>query len=342
MLGNAAIVHFLEDRNVGYIFHLPGIHTLPLNAALRHSKIKVFMGRHESNLAFTADGFSRATGEAGVVLVTPGPGLGNVVTACMEAYTDDVPLVILFVDVERKDVEKGILHGVKEPETFFRNITKKIFLVSGADDLLTALETAFRAALSHRQGPVLVSIPYRCLEREVPVPCCVSGGEEETPFDPESLEKALKGSARPVIIGGGGLKGYAVRESLHALCRESAVPYLFSTGGKGVLREDNDYVLGNVATKGVARKVLSAAECDHRPGNEAQGLGYEEAGSEARPSRAPRHRRPVDRTELPAGPRHDGRYGKDRGGPLPYHERQEHVVGYGGAEEDKRAGRGPP
>ena len=63
MLGNGAIVHFLEDKGIRYIFHLPGIHTLPLNRALAGSKIKVLMGRHESHAGFTADGFSRATGE---------------------------------------------------------------------------------------------------------------------------------------------------------------------------------------------------------------------------------------------------------------------------------------
>ena len=65
MLGNAAIVHFLEEKGIRYIFHLPGIHTLPLNRALAGSKIKVFMGRHESHAGFMADGFSRATGETG-------------------------------------------------------------------------------------------------------------------------------------------------------------------------------------------------------------------------------------------------------------------------------------
>ncbi|MGD0231766.1 MAG: thiamine pyrophosphate-binding protein [Syntrophorhabdales bacterium] len=261
MLVNAAIVQFLEHRNIKYIFHLPGIHTLPLNSALFRSKITVLMGRHEATTAFMADGFARVTGEAAVLLVTPGPGLGNVVTACMEAHGDDVPLVILFVDVDRKNVAKGILHGVREPEALFTNITKGIFVISGERDLLFTLEAAFRTAVSPRQGPVLVSIPYRLLEREVPLAGHECGGPgKETPFDPEPLERALKGTERPVIIAGGGLKGYALGDILDTMCRESAIPFLTSTGGKGVVREDNGYVLGNVMAKGIAREVLRASD----------------------------------------------------------------------------------
>src|SRR5208337_3195569 len=154
MLGNGAIVRFLEGKGIRYIFHLPGIHTLPLNRALAGSKIKVLMGRHESDAGFMADGFSKATGEPAVLLVTPGPGLGNVVTSCMEAHADDVSLLIIVIEVERKNVEKGILHGVREPETLFRNIAKAVFVASGERDLLAKLEASFRTAVSARRGPV--------------------------------------------------------------------------------------------------------------------------------------------------------------------------------------------
>ena len=260
MLGNGAIVHFLESKGIRYIFHLPGIHTLPLNRALAESKITVLMGRHESHAGFAADGFSRVTGGAAVLLVTPGPGLGNVVTSCMEAHGDDVPLLIMVIEVERKHVEKGILHGVREPEALFRNITKAVFVASGETDLLATLEASFRTAVSARQGPVAVFIPYRLLEKEVIFP--VQGGvaDEEREFDPEPLEKALEGGQRPVIIGGSGLMEDGIRGLLEAVCRDSAVPFLNTTGGKGVLREDSGCALGNVMAKGVAREVVRTAD----------------------------------------------------------------------------------
>ncbi len=107
MLVRQGITRFLEEMGVRYIFHLPGVHTLPLNENLAQSNIKVIMGRHESASAFMADGFSRVSGLPGVILVTPGPGLANVVSGCMEAYGDDIPLVIIFIDVERKKRGEG-------------------------------------------------------------------------------------------------------------------------------------------------------------------------------------------------------------------------------------------
>ena len=211
-------------------------------------------------MAFMADGFARATGRPGVVLVTPGPGLGNAVSPCMEAYADDVPLVIIFVDVERKDVRKGILHGVKTPEAIFANICKATFLVLDEKDLAGKLETAYRTAVSGRPGPVVLSIPFRILEKEsTPLP---SAGhvEEEPAFDPGPLEEAMRGTERPVIIGGKGLVGKDVGDELDALCGASAIPFLATTSGKGVVSADRNYAFGNIIGKGVERQILQSAD----------------------------------------------------------------------------------
>ena len=100
--------------------------------------------------------------------MTPGPGLANVVSGCMEAYGDDIPLVIIFIDVERKNVEKGILHGVREPEAIFRSICKAVFVIRDSGDLASRLGDAFLLATSARRGPVLLSIPYGTLEKKAP------------------------------------------------------------------------------------------------------------------------------------------------------------------------------
>ena len=260
MLGNAAIVRFLEKKGVAYVFHLPGIHTLPLNCALAGSKIKVIVGRHESAAGFMADGFSRAAGGTAVLLVTPGPGIGNVAASCMEAHANDVPVLILVVEVERKDVKKGVLHGVRAPETLFGSIAKAVFVVSGEADLIDTLEVSFQTAASSRRGPVVVFIPYRLLEKEAVFPEEKGAVDEGGEFDAEPLEKALEGSHRPVIVGGHGLMEDGITDILEHVCRESAVPFLSTVGGKGVLREDKEYALGNVTAKGVAREALGAAD----------------------------------------------------------------------------------
>ncbi len=103
---------------------------LPLEEELsRQHTIRVITGRHESDLIYMADGYAHTSGKPGIILVTAGPGLGNIVSGCMEAFNNDVPLLILHVDVEQKDVPRGVLHGIAEPEAIFKNITKKIFTI---------------------------------------------------------------------------------------------------------------------------------------------------------------------------------------------------------------------
>ena len=246
------------------------------------------------------------------------------------------------LSTQRENVAKGTLHGVREPEALFANITKAAFVVFRERDLLATLEAAFRTAASPRQGPVLVSIPYRLLDREVTVPEGEGGSEDEAGFDPAPLERALKDSKRPVIIGGSGLKGYPVGDLLDTLCRESDIPFLTSTGGKGTVREDKGYALGNVMAKGVAREVLGAADLTIAIGTRLRDVDTKRRGVKLGRLVHIEIGRPMDRAELPYRPRHDGTHRKGRRIPPSYHERQEHVVGYGGAEEDKRAGRGPP
>jgi len=256
-----AIVRFLEEMGIRHIFHLPGVHTLPLNESLAQSNIRVIVGRHESASVFMAEGFSRVSGLPGVVLVTPGPGLANVVAGCMEAYGDDIPLVIIFIDVERKNVEKGILHGVREPEAIFRSICKAVFVVRDSKDLAPKLGEAFLLATSARRGPVLLSIPYGILEKEAPP---LSAGGSERPkapvLDPGPIEEALRDARKPVIIGGGGLMGKGLGPLLDRTCAESGIPFLTSTSGKGVLAEDRPHVFGNIVAKGTARAILDETD----------------------------------------------------------------------------------
>jgi len=259
MLGKEAILNFFRKNHITTLFHLPGIHTLPLNAIMIKDGFKVIIGRHESNLIFMADGFARASGKVGVVIVTPGPGLGNIVTGCMEAYGDDVPLLVINVDTERKDIGKGILHEVKDPETIFTNIAKKTFVVSDARELIPALHNAYTTALSPRRGPVVISIPYVLFEKDVP--------EKLGPFDFNKqsiditgIESILENKKRPVIIGGKSLMFKEAAPIIDSICREYAIPFLTTTGGKGIIREDSPYAFGNVIQRGVVKDILEASD----------------------------------------------------------------------------------
>lgn len=262
MFGKTAIIDFFIRHNISCIYYLPGIHTLSLSDSLKSANINVFMPRHEANMAFMADGFARASGNLGVLIVTPGPGLGNIVSGCMEAYGDDIPLLIIHIDTGREDIGKGILHELVDPENMFRYLTKERFSVHRKEDFLRSLEEAYHAALSGRKGPVLISIPYTFLEKEIP-PYYIKNIEAESfdqPFDFSQLEYLLTNKRKPLIIGGRALMFDQARPILDEMCMNSAIPFFTTTSGKGILDENNPWCFGNVMQKGIVKEILLSAD----------------------------------------------------------------------------------
>lgn len=262
MLGKTAIIDFFTRNTMRDIFYLPGIHTLSLSECITVQNMNVFMPRHESSMAFMADGFARASGKIGVLIVTPGPGLGNVVTGCMEAYGDDIPLLVIHIDTGREEIGKGILHELVDPENIFRNITKETFTVQTRGDLVGKLDIAYWTAMTGRKGPVLISIPYTLFEKEVS-----PQGSEKTENIPNDqfqdrsgLEVILANKKKPVIIGGKSLMLEKARPLLDEICRSSLIPFLTTTSGKGILDEENPWCFGNIMQKGVAKKIISSAD----------------------------------------------------------------------------------
>jgi acetolactate synthase-1/2/3 large subunit len=262
VFGKSAIIDFFLRHNISNIFYLPGIHTLSLSDILKVKNINVFVPRHEASMAFMADGFARASGNIGVLIVTPGPGLGNIVSGCMEAYGDDIPLLIIHIDTGRKDIGKGILHELVEPENMFRYFTKKRLSVHGKEDLVHKLEEAHHAALDERKGPVLISIPYTLLEKEIS-PYDLDNVESIPPVPPHDfseLDSILANKNKPVIIGGRSLMFAQARPLLDKICANSSIPFVTTTSGKGILDEDNPWCFGNIMQKGVVKEIISSAD----------------------------------------------------------------------------------
>src|SRR3989338_6701208 len=95
MTGAQALIKCLERFGVEYIFGLSGGAAMPIFDALVGSSIKLILVRNEQGATHMADGYARATGKPGVVLVTSGPGATNTVTGIMTAHMDSVPMIVL-------------------------------------------------------------------------------------------------------------------------------------------------------------------------------------------------------------------------------------------------------
>jgi acetolactate synthase-1/2/3 large subunit len=277
VFGTKAIIEYFARKDIRDIFYLPGIHTLSFSENLTRQNINVFVGRHEGNLAFMADGFAKTSHKTGILIVTPGPGLGNVVSGCMEAYGDDIPLLIIHFDTGREEAGKGILHEVAEPETIFTRITKKVFSVSSPEDLIPTLDAAYRAALTGRKGPVLISIPYRLLRKDVPFVVTGNDNDQAQP-NLAGLESILDGKKRPILIGGKSLMTGQARPLVEQICTKSSIPFLTTTSGKGIVDERQPWCLGSITQKGVVKDVLSSADITIAVGTRLRAMDTKKRG----------------------------------------------------------------
>src|SRR5512135_3668037 len=157
--GAEIVIRALKDQGVKHIFGYPGGAVLPIYDALFAVEgITHVLCRHEQGAAHAAEGYARATGKPGVVLVTSGPGATNTITGLYTALMDSVPMVVITAQVVRsllgKDAfQEADVTGITYP------VVKHSYLVKNAADIPRIIKEAFYIATSGRPGPVVVDMP---------------------------------------------------------------------------------------------------------------------------------------------------------------------------------------
>ena len=157
--GAALLMECLIDQGVEYVFGYPGGAVLPIYDELfGDERIRHILVRHEAGAAHAAEGYARATGKPGVVLVTSGPGATNAVTGIADAWMDSIPMVVITGQVPSTLIGTD---AFQEADTvgITRHCTKHNYLVKDPAELVATLEEAFRIATTGRPGPVVVDIP---------------------------------------------------------------------------------------------------------------------------------------------------------------------------------------
>ncbi|MDW8001529.1 MAG: thiamine pyrophosphate-binding protein [Deltaproteobacteria bacterium] len=261
--GKDLITNFLEEKGVKEVFSVPGVHSIPLAESLLSRGIKIINARCERSLIFMADGYARASKKTAIVVLTPGPGLCNSVLGCFEAFSSQVPILLIHMDTDRVEKEIGVLHELKEPERIFEGITKKIIRVTEPVKLFSSLENAFKETKRGRWGPVLVSIPFVLLEKDIKCDFQEEETEEKGEGPGEFCSKfkeLMKEKKRPLIIAGSNVMIEAAKETFDRICMEGRIPLLTTTGGKGVVDERKPYAFGNVMQRGLVRRMLEEAD----------------------------------------------------------------------------------
>ena len=157
--GGEMLVRALHESGVEYVYGYPGGSLLHVYDALyRQSAVKHVLVRHEQAAAHMADGYARATGKPGVVMVTSGPGATNTITGIATAFTDSIPMVVISGQVMSHLVgddafQETDMLGVSRP------IVKHSFAVSRPEDIPEIVAKAFYIASTGRPGPVVIDIP---------------------------------------------------------------------------------------------------------------------------------------------------------------------------------------
>lgn len=157
--GAEIFIESLKHEGIKVVFGIPGGVVLKLFDVLCQQKeVELVLTRHEQGAAHMAEGYAKATGKAGVVLVTSGPGMTNIVTGLTDAFMDSVPLVAFTGQVSTNLIGNDAFQeadnvGISRP------CTKHNVLVKDVNDLARTIKEAFHIATTGRPGPVLVDIP---------------------------------------------------------------------------------------------------------------------------------------------------------------------------------------
>ena len=157
--GAEILVESLVAKGVEFVFGYPGGAVLPIYDALfGDERIRHILVRHEAGAAHAAEGYARATGKPGVVLVTSGPGATNAVTGIADAFMDSIPMVVITGQVATALIGSD---AFQEADTIgiTRHCTKHNYLVKDPSQLAATIDEAFRIATEGRPGPVVIDIP---------------------------------------------------------------------------------------------------------------------------------------------------------------------------------------
>lgn len=157
--GADILINSLAAEDVEFIFGYPGGAVLHIYDALfKQDKVQHILVRHEQGATHAADGYARATGKAGVALVTSGPGATNAVTGIATAYMDSIPMVVITGQVATTLIGNDAFQEV-DSIGISRPCVKHNFLVKDVKELATTVKKAFYIATTGRPGPVIIDIP---------------------------------------------------------------------------------------------------------------------------------------------------------------------------------------
>ena len=271
LAGNDMLIQSLINEGVEYIFGYPGGAALHIyDSIFKQSEMQHILVRHEQGATHAADGYARATGKPGVVMVTSGPGATNAITGIATAFMDSIPMVVISGQVQSHLIgtdafQETDMIGISRP------IVKHSFTVDHQSNIPQIVKEAFHIATSGRQGPVVIDIPKDLTNPDdlfdYEYPQEVNIRSYNPPVKPEATQiervvDAIFNSKKPVIYAGGGTISSNASKELIELNSYINVPVTNTLMGLGVYPATDDKFLGMLGMHGTYQANMAMHNAD--------------------------------------------------------------------------------
>ena len=267
--GAEIIIECLKAEGVDYVFGYPGGAVLHIyDAFYQQDDVQHILVRHEQGATHAADGYARATGKAGVVLVTSGPGATNAVTGIATAYMDSIPMIVITGQVPKHLIGNDAFQEV-DSVGITRPIVKHNFLINDVKDIAETFKKAFYVATTGRPGPVVIDIPKDITAEKIDF-------EYPSQIEMRSYHPTVKGhhgqikravdlivnAERPMIYTGGGVIIGNGSEQLRTFTRSLGYPITQTLMGLGAFPASDPLSLGMLGMHGTYEANMSMHHCD--------------------------------------------------------------------------------
>ena len=256
--GAQTLVDALAKAGTEVLFGYPGGTVLDIFNCLPEAPFQFVLGRHEQGSVHMADGYARATGKPGVVLVTSGPGATNTITGLATANMDGVPLVCITGQVSLKQIGTDAFQEA-DMTGICRAVTKHSFLLQSADEIPEVVAEAFYIATHGKPGPVVIDVPKNVQQAlttaEYPERVSLRAYHPEssaTASQLSRLAKLINEAERPVIYAGGGVIASGATKDVAQLARRAQIPVATTLMGLGAFPETDPLSLRMAGMHGTA------------------------------------------------------------------------------------------
>ena len=269
LTGADIVIKCLKNEGVDYVFGYPGGAALHIYDAFhRQDDVEHILVRHEQGATHAADGFARATGKPGVVLVTSGPGITNAITGIATAYMDSIPMVVLSGQVMTSLIGYDAFQEI-DAVGISRPCVKHNFLIQDVKEITKVMKQAFHIATSGRPGPVLVDIPKdisgELSEFIYPDEIQMRSYPPSPTADASQITlavEAMLNAKQPVVYTGGGVVIADAQKELRDFVKTTGFPCTNTLMGLGAYPYDDAQFLGMLGMHGTYEANMAMHDAD--------------------------------------------------------------------------------